>query len=153
MTSRARPRRLRLLFSLIFFSCLGFAQVPKIGTIDFYGIRKVPETRVRKALGVTEGSPLPSSKGAIEERIEALPHVTGARLEALCCDHTSKAILYVGIEEKGGDHFDVHPEPTGQESLPEEIGSAYAAFLQAVGVAARKGDTAEDLTRGHSLMA
>ncbi len=36
---------------------------PVIGTLDFYGLRKVTEAKVRQALGVREGDLLPSSKG------------------------------------------------------------------------------------------
>src|SRR4051812_17063497 len=102
--------QLRLLFICLITAALASAQGPRIGTIDFYGLHKVKEANVRKALGVSEGGLLPSSKrdgskADVEERIEKISGVVEAHLEATCCDDTGKAILYVGIEEKGAEHF------------------------------------------------
>lgn len=126
-------------------------QIPRIGVIDFYGLRKVSQERVRKALGVNPGDPLPASKGDAEQRIEAIPGIVLAHLEAVCCEE-GKAVLYVGVEEKGAVHFEFHSPPTDAGALPEEISATYQKFLEALRGAAEKGDTAEDLTRGYSLM-
>jgi len=82
------------------------AQVPLIGTLDLYGVRKVSESRIRQTLGVKPGDPLPPSKGDTEERLDAIPGVVESHLEAVCCDQ-GKVILYVGIEERGAAHFDI----------------------------------------------
>lgn len=143
---------LRLIFTCLITAALACAQGPRIGTIDFYGLRKVPESKVRKALEVSEGSALPSSKADVEEWIEKVPGVVEAHLEAACCDDAGKAILYVGIEEKGSAHYNYRSPPTGDARLPAEIVPVYARFLGAVAVASRTGRVAEDLTQGHSLM-
>lgn len=127
------------------------AAQPRIGLIDVYGRRKTSEAALRKALGVKEGDPLPRSKGDVEEQIEKIPGVVRARLEAACCDD-GKAILYVGIEEKGAPHFDYNAPPEGLARLPLEIHEEYATFLAAVSGAVRAGHTGEDLRQGHSLM-
>jgi HEAT repeats len=127
-------------------------QTPRIGVIDFYGLRKVSQARVRKALGFGEGDPLPPSKGDVEERLAKVPGVVAAHLEATCC-LAGKLVLYVGIEEKGAPHFDTHTPPDQDIALPKEITDAYGKFLQAVNQAAHRGNTSEDLTYGHSLMA
>src|ERR1700720_2772876 len=124
---------------------------PRIGAIYFYGLNKIQEARVRKVLGVAEGDFLPSSKGDAEERLDQLPGVVESHLEAVCCD-AGKMILYVGVEEKGAPHFELRDPPEGGVSLPESIMAAYRELLDAVGAATRRGSTAEDLTRGHSLM-
>ena len=62
-------------------------------------------------------------------------------------------MLFVGLEEKGAPHFAFRSEPGGKAALPEEVVENYRRFLGAVEDAARKGDTAEDLSKGHSLMA
>ena len=104
-----------------FLSCaLLSAQTPRIGILDFYGLRKVSEARARKALGVKEGDPLPHSKGEVEERLEKLPGVVSAHLAAVCCER-GDAILFVGIEEKGAAHFDYREPPQGDARLPDEI--------------------------------
>lgn len=125
---------------------------PRIGTIDFYGLRKVKEDALRKALTVKEGDALPRSKGDSEDALEQVPNVVAARLEAACCDE-GKAILYVGIEERGAPHFTFHNPPAGLTKLPEEIHGEYTAFLASVGLAVRSGKTEESLAEGHSLMA
>src|SRR3954451_10292582 len=71
------------------------AQVPSISIIDVYGARKITPAQIRKFLGINEGSSLPGSKADLEERLEQMPGVVTAHIEAACCDE-SKAILYVG---------------------------------------------------------
>lgn len=124
---------------------------PRIGFLDFYGLRRVPEAAVRKALGFKEGSVLPPSKGDVEERLEEIPNVVGARLEATCCED-GKAILYIGIEEKGAPHFEYLGVQGGEVRLSQEIHDEYAGFLAAVNAAVRSGKVGESLLDGHSLM-
>ncbi|HEY1756823.1 MAG TPA: HEAT repeat domain-containing protein [Bryobacteraceae bacterium] len=122
---------------------------PMIGTLDFYGLHKVTEARVRQALGVREGSPLPASKGDVEERLDSIPGVVESHLEAVCCDN-GKITLYVGIEERGAPHFELREVPDGDAALPSEIDGAYRRFLDAYAAAARQGYTKEDLTKGYA---
>jgi hypothetical protein len=124
---------------------------PTIGIIEFYGLRKVPEARVRKALGVAEGDKLPGNKPRIEDRIAEVPGIVAANISAACCTD-GKAILYVGIEEKGARHFDVRTPPEEDVVLPGMITEYYRKFVATVADVARKGETAEDLTEGHSLL-
>jgi hypothetical protein len=147
-----RQKRLRLLIATLLSSGLALAQPPRIGTIDFYGVRKASISTIRKALHVREGDPLPQPKADVEEELERLPGIAQAHLEATCCED-GKAILYVGVEEKGAPHFEYRQPPTQELSLPAEIIAAYAKFLAFVEEAGRKGVTGEDLTNGHSLMA
>jgi hypothetical protein len=127
------------------------AQGPRVGVIDFYGARKTAISELRGVLGVREGGPLPSSKAAIEERLEELPNVVTARVSAVCCDG-SNAILYVGIEERGAPHFDVRTAPAQELYVPTEVADAYQAFLDVVNSAVRVGAVSEDLSQGHSLL-
>lgn len=144
------PRGLRPLLGVL--AAIGLcAQVPTIGVLDFYGLRGVSEADIRKVLTVKEGDPLPKSKADVEEAIEAVKNIVRARLEAVCCDQ-GKAILYVGVEERGGAHFDYNATPAGESKLPEEVHHVYAQFLLAVNRAARGGETTESLVEGHSLL-
>jgi len=140
----------RFLF-LLLLPLLVPAQGPVVGIIDFYGRQKVSEEKLLKVLGVKPGQMLPRSKGDVEDALEEIEGVVYAHLEAACCDE-GKAILYVGIEERGAPHFIYSGPPAGLELLPMAIHDEYAAFLAALGLAVREGDTAEDLTQGHSLM-
>jgi hypothetical protein len=118
------------------------AQAPRVGVLDFYGVRRVPAARLRKTVGVKEGDRLPGSKGDIEDRLERVPGVVLARVEAVCCEGQN-AILYVGIEERGAPHFEFRPSPHDEVALPPEAVDAYHAFLQAVEDAARAGGPVE----------
>lgn len=126
------------------------AQTPRIGAIDYYGLRRVSAERVRQAVGVSDGDSLPASKAAVEDRLEQIPGIVLAHLEAVCC-LGDRAILYVGIEERGAPHFDFHEAPHGESTLPRTITDEYDGFLQALGAAARDGHTGQDLSEGHEL--
>jgi len=125
-------------------------QAPRIGVIDFYGLRHVSEKRLREALAVGEGDPLPASKGAVEERLEHVGGVVQARLEAVCCEG-DRVILYVGIEAKEAPHFEFKPAPSGDASLPEPVADSYRFLLAALERAARAGPVSESLLNGHAL--
>ena len=153
---------MRDLLSLLLFAALAATaqlqppggvplSAPRIGVIDFYGRGKVSEDLLRKALGFREGDPLPRSKGDVEDAVEQMKDVVAARMEAACCED-GKAILYVGIEERGAPHFDYLPPPSGEARLSEEIHMQYGAFLAAVQKAIRTGPVSENLAQGHSLM-
>lgn len=126
--------------------------MPRVGEIEIYGLHRVPAARIRKALQLNTGDPLPASKGDVEERLEQVPGVVLARLEAVCCE-AGQAILFVGIEERAAAHFSFHTPPAASSVLPEPVLAVYRQFLAALQDAGRKGNTAEDFTQGHSLMA
>lgn len=138
------------LFLLIVVPALLPAQIPRIGVVDFYGVRKVGEDRIRKTAGIQEGDRLPASKGDVEDRIEKIPGVVMARIEAVCCTD-ERVILYIGIEERDAPHFEFRDPPHQNISLPQEIVDAYHGFLRAFEAAARAGQTREDLSQGHPL--
>jgi HEAT repeat protein len=142
----------RALPVLVLLACQAFAQPPKIGEINFYGLRKLPAATILTALGIKPGDPLPKSKGDLEDRLGEVPGVVDGRIEALCCDG-SNTTLFIGVEERGGPHFDTHGTPAGAAALPDEIINQYHELLTAVARAARNGTAGEDLSAGHSLMA
>ncbi len=126
--------------------------VPRVGVLDYYGLHKITPARIQRILATKEGDRFPNSKGDVEERIEQIPGVVRSHLEAVCCDD-GKAVLFVGIEERGAPHFEFRTRPAGEVRLPGDIVEAYRQFLTAVEAAARSGNAAEDLRSGHSLMA
>lgn len=137
---------------LLLLAALPLAAQPTIGSVEIFGLRRVSIEKIRKALAVKAGDPLPPSKGDVEERLEAIDGVVRARLEAWCCDQ-GKPVLYVGIEERGVLGRNLLPYPENEDlSLPEEITSAYADFSTALARATAAGDLKEDLSQGHSLM-
>jgi hypothetical protein len=127
------------------------AQRPEVAIIDFYGVKKVPIEKLRKALGFAEGAQMPMSKGETELKLNMVQGVVGAQLQAICCE-AGKAIVYVGIEERGAVHFTYRAEPQEELQVPKPVEEAYMAFLEQVTEAAKAGVPEEDLTEGHSLM-
>jgi len=130
---------MRLLFVSLLASGLALAQAPPIGLVELYGVRKASEERIRSAIGVRVGDPLSVPKAAIEERLEKVPGVVLARLQAVCCAGDS-AVLYVGIEERDAPHVEFRQPPSGNLSLPEALNDTYRDFLAYFGEAARSGD-------------
>jgi hypothetical protein len=128
------------------------AQAPKIGDINFYGLRKLGPDKILSAVDVKSGNPLPASKGDLEDHLEEISGVAVARVEAVCCDGPN-AILFIGIEEKGAPHFGTRPPPAGAATLPEDAMNVYRDYMGAVERAAQLGNAAEDLTAGESRMA
>lgn len=124
---------------------------PEVAIIDFYGVRKVPIEKLRKALGFAEGSQMPASKVETELLLNFVPGVVGAQLQAICCE-AGKAVVYVGIEERGAPHFTYRTEPDSEMQVPKDVETAYLAFLDQVAEAGKAGLVEEDLTEGHSLM-
>ena len=137
--------------ALLFLPGVLWGRAPRIGIIDFYGLRTILEARVRQALQLKEGDKLPPSKRAVEARLETIPGVISAHLEEVCCE-AGKFILYVGIEEQGATQITFHPAPHGDAKLPKEIGQTAQAFGNALIRAVRKGDAQDDVSNGHSLM-
>jgi len=128
------------------------AQVPKIATLNFYGLHRQTEDKLLKAGGIEPGAPMPGSKGDLEDRLEAIPGVVAARVEAVCCEGTG-AILFIGIEERGAPHFDTRPAPAGSAALPDDLVADYREYLRVVQRAAQRGAGSEDYSAGEPHIA
>ncbi len=142
-----------ILLCLILIANPAIAQDQQIGIIDFYGLRKIPEQKVKTALGLGVGDTLPLSLAEIEQRMKDSLHVAEVHLSVVCCDDSGRMILFVGILEAPLKHAMYRPSPHWDIALPEEITAAYNHFLEAFEIAVSKGITGDDLSRGHSLMA
>jgi HEAT repeats len=128
---QARLYRVNRLFALTALAAgLASAQAPKIGEINFYGLRKVSAEKLLSTLGIHTGDPLPPSKGDLEERLGEAPGVVDARIEAVCCQGPGAA-LFIGIEERGSPHFNTRGEPAGSAVLPDDVLDAYRSFQSA----------------------
>jgi hypothetical protein len=133
------------------FAAAGDDITPRVSVIEVYGGHKVSTEKIRKALAAQEGGPLPSREDA-EDRIDKVPGVLASRIEAACCDNGGM-VLYVGVQEKDAPHFDFHPAPTGDVSIPLELLGNYHTFLDTLSDSAHSGLGDEDLTNGYALAA
>jgi hypothetical protein len=100
------------------------AQIPSIAEINFYGFRHVSPARVIEILKLAPGDRLPASKAYMEDAISDIPGVVLARVEGVCCEG-SRAILFIGIEERGGSHPSYRSAPEGSAVLPDNILELY----------------------------
>jgi hypothetical protein len=140
----------RVLTLLALTAVLACAQAPKVGEINFYGLRKLTPEKVLSTLGIRPGDPLPPSKGDLEERLAEMPGVIDARIEAVCCEGPAAA-LFIGIEERGAPHFDTRQSPAGEAVLPDETLERYRDFLAAT--ARNEAAQAQRLEQGFTAIA
>lgn len=136
---------------VLLLGSLNGQDLPPIGIIDFYGLRTVSESQARQALQIKEGDSVPASREEAQRRLEALPNVQQASLNAACCE-AGKSILYVGIAENGSPTLRFRSAPKGAIRLPETIKQAGEAFSDALAEGVQKGDAADDYSQGHSLI-
>src|SRR5215475_4576115 len=139
-----------LIFLALLLTAPQDPQFPPIGIIDFYGLRNIYERQVREALQIKEGDSLTEEPKEAKRRLESLPGVAEARFNFVCCD-VGKAILYVGIREKGAPSIQFHHAPQGKVRLPQDVVQAGEGYQKAVSDAVLKGNTGEDDSQGHAL--
>jgi hypothetical protein len=129
-------------------------KIPPIGIIDFYGLRDISDQQVRKALQIKEGDSMPDDlEGATREaerRLMSLPSVAETHISLVCCD-AGKAILFVGIGEKGAPLLQFRPTPQGKVRLPQDVTQVGKDGEKAYSDAVLKGNSGEDHSRGHAL--
>lgn len=145
-----------LLAFLLFLSLQPPNAFPPLGVIDFYGLRTVPETRLREALPYRMGDIIQidkfkSQKHSVEQKLASIPGIDGAFLTLVCCTQDRKSILYVGIEESDTPCQKFQPAPTGSVRLSADVVSAGNDFDVAFHRSILKGNFAEDRSQGHAL--
>ena len=130
----------------------------RIAIVDFYGVRQTSEAAARSALTIKEGDTIalagegrPAFVEESERRLSALPGVRRAHVGLVCCDEGG-AIVYVGLEENNAPVLRFRDAPRGGVRLPPAVVQAGRDFSAAVTAAILRGDTADDWSRGHSLM-
>src|SRR5262249_39265265 len=126
------------------------------GTIEFFGLRKIPEDRIRSVLGVREGDSIVPSDSwgkSVRRRIEAIAGVSRVHVNLGCCDPAGKATVTIGIVEKGVPVMAFRAAPVLPVRLPKEIIGTYRRCMDAWEHAIRIGDNQDNVEEGHSLMA
>ena len=128
-----------------------------IGIIDFYGLNRVSAGRARTALTFKEGDTISlagDERAAFmrtsEGRLATVPGVSRARISLVCCEN-GRAIVYVGIEERGSATMAFRAAPAADARLAADIVQAGDEFSKALPLAVQRGDAAEDRSQGHAL--
>jgi hypothetical protein len=128
-------------------------QLPRVGIIDLYGLRKTDAKMVRDSLGISVGDSITAlALFQVPARLASLPGVASAAIDPVCCED-GKTMLYVGIAEDSTPTLEFHTPPNGAARLPADVIQAGLAFGEAHMRAVMRGFAKEDVSQGHSLMA
>lgn len=127
----------RILTALLFV-CAATAQLPRVGNINFYGLRKLRADQILAAARLGPGDTLPASRVDLEDRIIGLPDVMDAQVQSVCCDG-DRTTLFIGIHERGETEVDFRIPPSGTATLPAELMTRYRHYSGAAMRAELKG--------------
>jgi len=149
-----RRRALLLFLSIGFVS--GAAEEARredtVGTLDFFGLRRVTEADVRAALELKEGDVYLRTAGrSIVAALEKIPGVSKATVAPITVDGSGKLKIFIGIQEDGAAGFTFRDAPQGAQRLPDDLAQIQRDFISALGPAVRRGGAGEDHSQGHSL--
>lgn len=123
-----------------------------VGTLDFFGLRRVTEADVRAALKLKEGDVYVRTAGrSIVAELEKIPGVSKATVAPITVDGSGKLKIFIGIQEEGAAGFTFRDAPRGAQRLPDDLAQIYRDFISALGPAVRRGGAGEDYSQGHSL--
>src|SRR5687768_16080389 len=128
------------------------AQLPPVGSVDFYGARKTTHAQVREALGINVGDSLSAlSLLTVPARLAELPNVISASVHPVCCEG-GRTMVYVGVAEEGVPQLELRPQPDGAIRLADDVVMTGQRFAEAHRMAIMRGIVSEDVSQGHSLM-
>jgi len=147
--------------ALVLFLCMGsqlaaIAAPPgparSIGSIDFFGLRKVTEAQIRQHLPFKEGDALMDKAqrpdGAAIARAVGVAQVT---LAYICCTQDQKVLVYVGVAEQPVKPARKAAVFTGTARLPDEMMRAAEEMGAQIREAVSEGQADEDDSQGHAL--
>jgi hypothetical protein len=142
---------------LLFLACAAVTngQQVRIGSIEYFGTRKVNVDKVKSSLPVHEGdmlavdkfpSLIPELRNAVELAIghEATDVAPG------CCDKNGNWFIYIGLPGTNVQSLRLAPTPRGTIRFPAEIETLYQQFLE-LNMEAVKAQAIEDRTKGYAL--
>jgi hypothetical protein len=156
-TKPATGMRNLLLFTiLILLSASPFTLAQKfaIGAVDYYGFKKVRKDDVNACLTFKTGDTVDIAvlkKVQILACMEKVGGVVQADIGLVCCDESTRLMLFVGISEVArpalsADRY-IH-----DVSLPDRIIVSYDSLMTRTFEAVEKGSSEEDNSDGHALL-
>lgn len=126
--------------------------MPRVGAVEYYGTERVAREAVARALQMAPGDTVVIEYlSAAQARVAAVPGVSAARVQPVCCEN-GRTTIYVGILERDSPLQPFRAPPTGSVRLPDDIVRAGEDFDAAFSAAVTRGEFGEDQTQGHSLM-
>jgi len=128
------------------------ADLPPIGTIDFFGLRSVTEASARAVLPFAPGDRLPDyDTGPLAATMAAALGVERIEFTFVCCSDAGLYQLYVGVEEAPGTEPAFGTAPTGDVELPAPVVASFDTFLERLTASVLRGNAREDRSQGHAL--
>jgi hypothetical protein len=135
----------RILTGLLFV-CAAWAQLPRVGNINFYGLHKMTPDQILAAARLGPGDRLPASRIDLEDRIIGLPDVMDAHVQSLCCEG-DRTTLFIGVQERGEAEVWFREPPSGTATLPDELMTRYRKYSGALARAELSGGAADPAVR------
>ena len=120
------PNVTRILI-VAFLVCAASAQLPRIGDINYYGLRKLTAEQVLAAAHLAPGDSVPAARVEVEDRIADLPDVLAAYVQTVCCEG-NRVTLFIGIEERGEAAPIFHALPVGSVTLSADLMKIYREY-------------------------
>jgi hypothetical protein len=128
------------------------AQSSRVGIVDVYGARTLTAERLRAAARIAVGDSVTDrTEVEAEARVRALPNVSAAEVDIICCEN-GRSIVYIGVREGRDTVTALATSPNGAARLPANIVAAEREFMDALQKAVIAGRTNESDSAGHSLM-
>ncbi len=140
---------MRLLL-LSFFCVIACAQ-DRIGLIEFFGTTGTDLAKLRAALPVKEGEPMPDDDAQIRQAVRRFAGKDATDVAAVCCVGQSDSILFIGLPGSNARSIAHNPAPTGPERLPEAAVQLFEQTMAALLTAITSGDNGEDRKTGYAL--
>jgi hypothetical protein len=123
--------------------CAAWAQLPRVGDINFYGLHKMTPGQILAAARLGAGDQLPASRIDLEDRIIGLPDVMDAHVQSVCCEG-DRTTLFIGVQERGEAEVEFRAPPSGTATLPDELMTRYRKYSGALSRAELNGAGAAD---------
>jgi len=150
--SRWSARTCGLVAIVLALAARGVCAQNTIASIDFFGLRTVTDSAARAVLDVRVGDTLSPALSDAKARLLALPGVTEATIDAVCCFHDG-IMLYVGVAERGARRPTFDPAPTDSVFLPADVLADTRGLFDSLMAGIRAGQAGEDDSQGHALFA
>lgn len=142
-------------FSLLVCALPARQQTVRIGEINWYGNRSIPDDTISKYAGIHEGDTISYQSLAarkIEKSLEQLPNVMLAKTAVVCCDGNNNYILFAGVAENESQIVTYRRPPTLKIKLPEAYTNAYSHFARRFNDAILANQADDDWSQGHSMI-
>lgn len=147
-----RPTHLLALLAFAFpLSAQDVSRPPEtVGSIDFFGLRRISESDVRAVLQLKDGDPFPRDR-SLGAEVRRIPGVAQSSVTPVTVDGSGKLRIFIGVREEGSARSQWREKPAGDVRLTDELKQLYDEFIAALGPAVRRGGAHENYDHGHAL--